>query len=161
VSVETLERSIDELMSDYLAGACPCRFPRFRATVGRDITALFGVAEYTNPEQEQLIARFDARVALTGRSPTRTGWRGFCARCNGEIVREDIEGEREPASHLFITPGPAPDVGAPFEGAIPRVYGFYPLGRAAPSQLVVAQLNAAYPLMSEEHWLAWMRARQR
>jgi hypothetical protein len=156
VGLDALSIAINALMTGYLADACPCRFPRFRATVGRDTSKVFAVSVYVSPEQQRLIARFDALVTLADRSPVQWGWRGRCTRCEADVVREDVEFDVGPARHLFITPRTAVDVGAPHQGAIPHVHDFFPLDRVPPSQSVLGQLAAAHPRMDEKRWLSWM-----
>lgn len=39
---ERLAQAIDDLIAEYLAEGCPCRFPRFRATVARDTSGVAG-----------------------------------------------------------------------------------------------------------------------
>jgi hypothetical protein len=152
-------KAIDDLVAFYLSHACPCRFPRFRATVARDVSVLLSAPEYVNPEQQLLIDRFDALVTLADRSSVPRGWRGRCTRCGADVVREDLELDAGPACHLFITPSGAADVGAPFADAIPQVHGFFPLDRSGGSPRVEAELRAAFPHMDWEQWLAWMRER--
>jgi hypothetical protein len=103
--------AVAELMSQLLHGcACPCRFPRFRATVERE-TLSFG-APLMTWEQYLLIASFDGAVSLVHRRPlvTRgegTGHEGNCVRCGAFVRRRSEEKFRDQwIEHMVVQPCP-------------------------------------------------------
>jgi hypothetical protein len=150
--------ALEELVRDYLHdGGCPCRFPRFRSTVGRE-TDVFGAPMMTW-EQYLLITRFDSDVKLTNSRPVARGWEGICARCGATVQRRGEEYFRDRwMEHMRVAPLPGvTDLGAPAVGALPHCWPFFTVGGGPPDATVQAEIQ--FPRFSVDAWLAWMRER--
>jgi hypothetical protein len=150
--------AIEELVRDYLRdGGCPCRFPRFRATVERETDDLG--APMMTWEQYLLITRFDSDVRLASSRPVRGGRESLCAVCGATIRRRSEETYRDQwTEHMRVLPRPGvSDLGAPSQGALPRCWPLFTVGVKAPAAQVQAEIQ--YPHVPVDEWLAWMRAR--
>src|ERR1700678_3357078 len=80
---------LEELMTEWMRdNGCPCRFPRFRATVERE-TDIFG-ASMSTWEQQFLMTLFDRIVKLIEPKSTKGESRGKCARCGATIRRWEV-----------------------------------------------------------------------
>ena len=159
--------AIEELMADWLqGGGCPCRFPRFRATVERD-TRLLGAPMMTW-EQDTLITLFDRKVKLVERRPVTTrpqGHAGRCARCGAAIRRGGVETFRDQwIESMSVVPCPGvEELGAPVDGALTHCWPFFAVGDAqARSNAEPARRDAelTYPRLPLDAWIAWMRVRR-
>src|ERR1035438_448473 len=62
------------LIDEYVAKACPCRFPRFRAIAKRDTSGVAGGA-FRSDEQLMLIRAFEQKVPLVNKQALE-GWAG-------------------------------------------------------------------------------------
>ena len=154
-----------DLVEEYLANGCPCRFPRFRAIVKRDTSGVAGGA-FRSDEQLMLIRAFEQKVPLVNRKALE-GWAGpmndttyeaECGVCGSWVARY----ANEFASGAWVDmlairkPKGLADIGASAEqGRIFRPRPFVPMGPGMTGMYRAAQ---AYPFMEEEAWLAWMRA---
>ena len=153
-----IDAALDALIDAYLADACPCRFPRFRAVVSFDSSPRFG-ASYTTREQRSLIAAYDARVPVEDRAafgPSPEGRQGKCAICGSRVERSSSE---DGVQFLVIRAAPGVvDVGAPVEhGQILRATDFEAVGRGSSG---AGQLALVHPCVGEAAFLSWMRARR-
>lgn len=152
------EPDIDSLFDYYFAHGCPCRFPRFRAAVARDLREV-GAAEWGLSDTNRLLAVFDRRVRLLAEVRVDFDTRGHCERCNAEVIRfsapifrdSSLEGAR-------ITPGTLPDVGAPVTWPLP-IYGHvYNAGAESVTRAEEERLQRAYPRLAAADWLSYMEA---
>lgn len=150
--------AIDLLIADYLRDGCPCRYPRFRATVARD-AALIGFPSFTSPEQSRLVWLFERDVPLVDRRPTRDGDHARCGVCGTTVDIVRIRFEDADKLRLVFGELALPDLGLPLAGPLPRVLDFGPVDRTPMTSGIVAAIAAAYPRMEPEAWLAWMRER--
>ena len=135
-------------------GGCPCRFPRFRATVERETAALG--AEMSTWGRDQLIALYDARVPLVDAKGTKLGREGRCKRCGAHVDRWSREPTRDRwIDHLRITPAPGSvDLGAPVDGLLPRCWPFFVVDG---DTRATVEAEVQYPRRTVDEWLAWMR----
>ncbi len=155
-------------MSHLLHGpACPCRFPRFRATVERE-TLSFG-APLMTWEQYLLIGSFDRAVSLVNRRPlvTRgegTGHEGNCARCGAFVRRSSEEKFRDQwIEHMVVQPCPGlEDLGAAVDGPVPHCWPFFAAASTESERRDAerARLDAEVtcPRISLDAWITWMKA---
>src|SRR5688572_19243987 len=110
---------IESLFDHYFAHGCLCRFPRFRATVGRNLKEVgawdWGVADILS-----LLTVFDRRVKLVEVTSEGLGTRGRCALCGASVIRHAIPVFRDSfLEGATITPGALADVGASIHGPVP------------------------------------------
>ena len=124
--------AVAELMSHLLHGpACPCRFPRFRATVERE-TLSFG-APLMTWEQYLLIGSFDRAVSLVNRRPLVTRGEGPDTKGIARALRRHSCAAA--ARRSFATSGsstwlsnPAPaleDLEAAVDSPVPHCWPFF------------------------------------
>jgi hypothetical protein len=155
---------LDELVDYYLAHGCPCRFPRFRAVVGRSTHKVAG-GSFTSEEQRRLIYRFEAKVPLVDKQPLE-GWGGpverdmyqaHCEKCGSLVARSSGEFANGGwIDYLSIAPASGVvDLGAPVKD---RLYRPCPWIAPGPGMAGIAGASEAFPLMPEDQWLEWMRA---
>lgn len=71
----------EALFDHYLAHGCPCRFPRFRATVARDMKEV-GAAGWDLSDIRELLEVFDRRVYLLEESRDAYTTKGHCTSCS-------------------------------------------------------------------------------
>jgi len=152
------QAGLDALFDYYLEHGCPCRFPRFRATVARD-TREVGAAHFTTWEQQWLVNRFDARVELSDKETRPLGHRGRCARCGAEVDRWSEEPFRSAwIDYLRITAAPGTEeLGAHLHTPVPYVNPFFSAAPQDHQRDLAHVVQASYPRVSAEVWLAWMR----
>jgi hypothetical protein len=154
MDLDELPTLIAHTIESMLVRACPCRYPRFRASCERDSKEL-GVAGYTTWDQTILVAQYEEKVPrkITGGNPRLE--RGQCGVCGASYVRTSEEYFRDAwIERLEIKPVLS-DIGAPLRAAVPRCCQFYaagPHGRKEDLHL----LELHYPQMSLEAWLAWL-----
>jgi hypothetical protein len=161
--------AIEDLIADFRQdGGCPCRFPRFRATVGRS-TSAFG-AELMTWEQYLLITVFDRKVKLLDRRSLilRGGGAGYeadCASCGAVVARRSLEVVRDRwIEFMAVRPKGVEDLGAAADGALPHCWPFFAivggeLGREAADR-AKRDAEITYPRISLDEWIAWMKVRQ-
>jgi len=155
---------MDALVDEYLALACPCRFPRFRAVTIRT-THGQGGGSFTSEDQRALIRAFEAKSPVGARRalggfPISDGmWEASCARCGSVVSRSSQE--FSPGGWIDwikITRAPGlVDVGARVEQG--RVLRCRPWIATGPDMTGVAIASRAYPFVDEDAWFAWMRER--
>ena len=147
----------EKLMAEWLRdNGCPCRFPRFRATVERE-TDIFGASMGTW-EQQHLMMLFDRKLKLVEIKRVAGKREGRCPRCGAAIRRWEAEPRRDQImDHMRVVPNLGiADIGAPLDGQLPRCFSFF--GVADAKTLRDADLQ--YPRLSLDAWIAWMKVRQ-
>jgi hypothetical protein len=148
---------IETLFDHYLAHGCPCRFPRFRATVGRNLKEI-GAPDWELADVPGLLVAFDRRVPLDVQSRTPYVTEGSCKRCGAHVIRSGAPIFRDSfIERARITPGAQPDVGAEASGPVPVCGGLF---HAAPGNVTQSEnqrIQNAYPRLGPELWLAYMR----
>ena len=149
---------IRDLFDHYLAHGCPCRFPRFRATVARDMKEV-GASLWTVSDIGQLLATFDQRVPLVVDKRQDFMTRGRCSICSAEVVRSWAPVFRDSfLERAEISPGRLPELGAEVMGIVPVCGPIFP---AAPVNLTTAErarIEGAYPRLAPKDWLDYMAA---
>jgi hypothetical protein len=162
---EPLAYKVDALMSGYLSEGCPCRFPRFRASCARDTSKKAG-GTFVADDQGMLIAVFEERAPLTSRvalgpndSPMPGMYAADCTVCGSRVERSSVEfGPGGWADFLVIRRGPSlTELGAPIEAG--RVLRARPFRPAGPGMEGLGKASAAFPLVYDEEWIAWLQAR--
>jgi len=149
---------LEGLFDHYLAHGCPCRFPRFRATVGRDLKEI-GAPDWDISDVRPLLETFDRRVPLLESS--RDAWvtRGTCRFCGARIVRSGAPVFRDSfIERAQILPGAPADVGAPAGGPVPVCGQLFPAGPGNVSKTEAERIKGAYPRLNSQDWLAYLRA---
>jgi hypothetical protein len=149
--------AFEQLMEDWLQdNGCPCRFPRFRATVERE-TDIFGASMGTW-EQQTLIRLIDRRLRLVGSQWVREGREGECPRCGAVIRRWEVEERRDQVmDHMRVVPrAGVEDLGAPVDGALPRCSRFF----GTNDKRALRDAEVQYPVLPLADWIAWMSERQ-
>jgi hypothetical protein len=158
--VERAEALIHEYLED---GGCPCRFPRFRSAVKRDTSRSLG-APFKGEDQHALIVAFERhaplgpRTALGGFPAAVEGmWQAHCERCTSTAERSSSEVATGGwVDFLMILRAPGlTDLGAPIDRAL-RCRPLIPIGRGPHSSGAAAHL---YPIVDEDAWFEWLRAR--
>jgi hypothetical protein len=150
---------LEELFSAWLSGgACPCRFPRFRATVERETDALG--ASMMTWEQYTLMQVYDRRVKLVHVKAFPGGREGACSLCGAHVHRWGVEVVRDQwLEHMRVVPRPdAAELGAPQDGPLPHCWPFFTVGGDDARARRDAQVQ--YPRLGFDAWVAWMRARR-
>jgi hypothetical protein len=153
---EAFAPKLEVLFDHFFEHGCPCRFPRFRATVLRD-TREVGAPDYTTWEQQALVALFDRRVPLLDRENRPVGHEGRCASCGSHVERWGVESFRDAwIEYLRITPAAGvPDTGAELHTPVPHCWPFF---RAGPPDRSLGHIvDLHYPKVSQDDWLAWIR----
>jgi len=148
----------ESLFDYYLAHGCPCRFPRFRATVGRDMKEI-GAGNWDISEIAALLQIFDRRVPLVKETETDYSVKGRCRICNAQVHRWGAPVFRDSfIERARITRGELPDVGADADGPVPVCSSVY---QAAPGNLLRVErerIENAFPRLSPPLWMAYMKA---
>ncbi len=150
--------ALDGLMTGWLhAGGCPCRFPRFRATVERETDALG--APMMTWEQYTLIMLFDGKVPLDPSRHVPGGREGSCSVCGASIRRWGAEVARDQwMEHMRVVPHEGVgDLGASAGGAVPHCFPFFTVGVDDARARRDAEIQ--YPRLALDAWVAWMQAR--
>jgi hypothetical protein len=153
-----LGRRVLELIEFYVAHGCPCRFPRFRAFCARDLAEV-GVCGAASSEQTALIFAFDEKVPVREKKSFGPTWRGRCGRCGSEIKRwahELVMSSWVEYLQIELSPG-ITDIGAPVVGPLVRCRPAYAAGPGV-TAAALREVDAAYPLVSEDAWIEWLRA---
>jgi hypothetical protein len=150
--------SLEQLVDDYLRdGGCPCRFPRFRATVRRDTSRVCGNS-FTTIEQERLVYLYEHVVPVNDKQSVDYGWEAKCARCGSEArqaTNEFLPGTR--IDYLTITkPRDVTELGAQVG---PRVYRCSSWRSPTGSDAGMDVASKTFPELSNDQWLAWMAER--
>jgi len=149
---------IRALFDRYLSHGCPCRFPRFRATVARDLSEV-GARSWDVSDIAQLLAAFDQRVPLVLTKPADFSTHGRCSICDAEVVRSSAPIFRDSSiERAKIAPGPLPDLGAEVSWPVPVCGYVFP---AAPDNVTKdekTRIERAYPRLRPKDWLAYMGA---
>lgn len=148
---------IEMLFDYYFENGCPCRFPRFRATVARDFQEI-GAREWTVSELPMLLQVFDRRLTLRDviREPYSTT--GYCERCGAHVRRFGV-----PIFHdsfierALIVPGPAADLGAAVHGPVPICGPVFHAGPGSVPRHERERIEQAFPKLSVHDWLVYMR----
>jgi hypothetical protein len=151
--IAAFERLMEDLLQD---NGCPCRFPRFRATVERE-TDIFGASMGTW-EQQTLIRLVDRRLRLVRSQWVREGREGQCPRCGAAIRRWEVEKRRDQVmDHMRVVPPEGvEDLGAPVDGVLPRCSRFF----GTNDKRALRDAEVQYPVLSLADWIAWMIERQ-
>jgi hypothetical protein len=146
------------LFDHYLAHGCPCRFPRFRATVAREMKEV-GASLWTVSDIGQLLAAFDQRVPVAVDKRQEFMTQGRCSICDARVIRSWAPVFRDSfLERAEITPGRLPDLGAEVLGIVPVCGRIFP---AAPVNVMTAErtrIEDAYPRLSPKDWLLYMAA---
>lgn len=155
---DDFEAQLEALVGGFLSdGGCPCRFPRFRATVRRD-TSRACDGNFTTIEQRRLIFLYEQKVPLRDKRDVEFGWQAICARC-GSTARYGANEFRYGGwiDYLTITKPPeVKDIGAPVGAIVYRASGWI---SASGETSGMDAASRTYPLMPREDWLRWMRER--
>jgi hypothetical protein len=148
----------ESLFDYYLSHGCPCRFPRFRATVGRDMKEI-GAPQWDVSEVPALLQIFDRRVPLTKDTETDYSIKGRCKICNAQVYRWGAPVFRDSfIERARITPGDLPDVGADADGPVPVCGSVYPAGPSNVMRVERERIENAFPRLSPSLWLEYMKA---
>jgi hypothetical protein len=165
VDARLAQAKVEDLILNMLRdGGCPCRFPRFRATVERDTETLG--AQLMTHEQYLLMTMFDRKVRLANkRSVVKrgqgVGHEGECAFCGAFIRRTSVEQVRDQfIDYMTVRPHEGiEDLGAAVERVLPHCWKFY--GVVDPAiERARREAELTYPQISFERWLAWMEERR-
>ena len=149
---------MDALFDFYLEHGCPCRFPRFRGTVGRSFKDFAGW-EFTTTDVNRLVSCFDRRVHLVETQSEDFATRGRCERCGAEVTRYGIPVYKDAfIERATITPGPMPDVGAGIHSVVPICAPLYRVGPATNTRSSAGGAAGGLPQLNVEDWLEYMRA---
>lgn len=152
------ESDIEALFDHYFSHGCPCRFPRFRATVSRDLKEI-GAKDWNVSDVAVLLTVFDRRLRLVVDSREDFAIRGRCELCGAQVVRFGVPLFRDSfLERARITPASSPDVGAPVSGTLPICGHVF---QAAPGNVTKDEVNRiqlAYPRLTRDQWLAYMGA---
>jgi hypothetical protein len=155
---ETQRPDFESLFDFYLARGCPCRFPRFRAAVARDLKEV-GAGDWGSPDTSALLKYFGERVELDVSHRETYMTIGTCRRCGAQVKRDAYEVFRDSFLEVAsITRGALPDLGADVHGVVPICM---PLFLAAPISLTPNErrrIQNSYPRLSPNDWLEYMRA---
>jgi len=166
VDAKLAQTKVEELILNMLRdGGCPCRFPRFRATVERDTEALG--AHLMTYEQYLLMTVFDRKVRLANKRSAvakrgqGVGHEGECALCGAFIRRTSVEPVRDQfIDCMTVRPGVGvEDLGAAVDRALPHCWKFYGVVDPA-TERARREAELTYPQISFEEWLAWMQERR-
>ena len=156
--MNTTPADIRALFEHYLSHGCPCRFPRFRATVARDLGEV-GARDWDVSDIQQLLTVYDQRVPLVVDERADFSTRGRCSICDAQVVRSWAPVFRDSfRERAKITPGRLPDLGAEALGPVPVCGHVFP---AAPVNVTKDERNRiehAYPRLAPEAWLAYLAA---
>jgi len=152
------EPDIDGLFDHYFGHGCPCRFPRFRAAVARNLREI-GAWDWGLSDMDRLLAVFDRRVRLLDTVRVDFDTRGRCATCNADVIRYSAPIFRDSSLQgARITPGALLDVGAAVTWPLP-IYGHaYPAGPDRLTRGEEERIQRAYPRLSAADWAAYMEA---
>jgi hypothetical protein len=150
------EPDIGALFDHYFAHGCPCRFPRFRAAVARDLREV-GAPNWGLSDIRRLLAVFDRRVRLLEKIRVDFDTRGRCETCGAEVIRFSAPVFRDSSLEgAHITPGPLPDVGAAVTWPLP-IYGHvYNASGDNVTRAEEERLDRAYPRLAAADWFAYM-----
>lgn len=149
---------IEALFERYLAHGCPCRFPRFRATVSRDLKEI-GAWDWDISDGAQLLTVFDRRVPLSVESREDFAVRGSCKLCGAHVLRFAVPVFRDSfLERARIEPAALPDVGAPVEGPVPICGHVFHASPGNVTRDEAERIQSAYPRLSPADWLAYMGA---
>jgi hypothetical protein len=152
------DADIEALFDHYFAHGCPCRFPRFRATVARDLKEI-GAWDWGVSDAWMLLAVFDRRVPLVEKTREDFAVRGRCELCGAGVNRFGIPVFRDSfLERANITPGDLPDVGADASGPVPVCGHVFHAAPGNVSRSEQESMQNAYPRLKPETWLAYMRA---
>ncbi len=149
---------IRALFDHYLAQGCPCRFPRFRATVARDMKEV-GASLWTVSDIGQLLAAFDERVPLVVEKREDFMTRGHCSICSARVIRSWAPVFRDSfLERAEISPGHLPDLGAEVLGVVPVCGPIFPAAPVNVTKAERARIEDAYPRLAPRDWLAYVAA---
>jgi hypothetical protein len=149
---------IESLFDHYLAHGCPCRFPRFRATVGRNLKEI-GAWDWGVIDILPLLTVFDRRVRLVEVTSEALCARGRCALCGASVVRYAIPVFRDSfLEGATITSGSLGDLGAGVQGPLPICGGVFHAGPGPVARHERERIEQAYPRFNVQDWLEFMCA---
>jgi len=149
---------LKSLFDHYFAHGCPCRFPRFRATVSRDMKAI-GAAEWDISDIPALLQIFDRRVELVKETETDYSVKGRCNLCNAQVYRWGAPLFRDSfIERARITPGDLPDVGADADGPVPIYGSVYQAAPGSVTRVERERIEDSFPRLSLPLWLEYMKA---
>ena len=148
---------LEALFEHYFKHGCPCRFPRFRATVARDLREI-GAPDWGVSDISSLLSVFDQRVRLLDKTNVDFEVRGRCESCGANVVRFWAPVFRDSfLEGAHITPGALPDVGAEQTWPLPICGNIYQAGPGNATRQEKEQIQKAYPRLSARDWLAYLR----
>ena len=147
------------LFDHYLAHACPCRFPRFRAAAALD-TADVGAPAFAAQDQQALLGVFDERVPLVERVTLPFGHRGRCQKCGASVERWGVEHFKSAwIEYLTLEPtAGSVDVGARVHTPVPHCLPFYAAGPGDRRRGGDRLVELSYPKVGVDEWFGWMEA---
>lgn len=147
---------IEGLFDLYFAHGCPCRFPRFRATVARDLKEI-DAWDWGVSDGRMLLGVFDRRVRVLEESREALAMRGRCELCGAEVVRFGIPVFRDSfLERAHITPGALPDVGAAASWPLPICGHVFHAGPGNVTRSEKERIQSSYPRLNPRDWLAYM-----
>lgn len=151
------DTDFEALFEHYLAHGCPCRFPRFRAAVARDMKEI-GAWEWDVSEVPALLAIFDRRVPLQEDSRDAYTTRGRCTLCGAQVFRSGAPIFRDSfIERAKITPGALPDVGATVDGPVPICGNIYHAAPGTVTRHERERIENAIPRLGPTLWIAYMK----
>lgn len=147
---------LEALFDRYFAHGCPCRFPRFRATVARDLNEI-GASDWSVSDADDLLEVFDRRVRLVEKSRADFATRGRCEVCGAEVIRSSAPIFRDSSlERAYITPAALPDVGAAASWPVPICGHVFQAGPGNVTRDEKERIQRAYPRLNSPDWLAYM-----
>lgn len=147
---------IEGLFDHYLAHGCPCRFPRFRATVSRDLSEI-GAREWGVSDVSDLLDVFDRRVGLLDTKQEDFALRGFCEKCGAEVIRSWAPIFRDSfLSAAHISPGRLPDLGAEIGPVLPVCGVIFQAGPGNATRDEKERIQRSFPRLKPADWIAYM-----
>lgn len=152
--------NIEHLFDGYYDGGCPCRYPRFRAAVARDLAEV-GAPQWGVSDTWLLLSEFDRRFSAADQDTHSFGFNANCASCGARVKRFGVPVFRDSfIERAIIEPQGAPDIGADVIGVVPIVGVVYPAGPDNAPRSERERIEASYPRFEVAAWLSYMTARR-
>lgn len=151
------QSDLERLFDLYIANGCPCRFPRFRAAVGRNLHEELGDRDWNVSDAGWLLAVFDVRVPLIDETTEDFARRGRCKFCGAEVVRSWAPVFRDSfLERAHIDPGTLPDVGAPVDSILPICGRIFRAGPGNVTRDEHERIQGTFPRLKPPEWIAYM-----
>ncbi len=149
---------IEALFDYYFEHGCPCRFPRFRAAVARDLKEI-GAQDWGVSDVGMLLTVFDRRVRIVDETREGLATKGRCQLCGAAILRFGIPVFRDSfLERAHITPAALPNTGAEETWPLPICGRVFQAGPGNPTREEKKRIERAYPRLGASDWLTYMRA---